>query len=98
MTTYNDNPLDNLGATVEAGVTVAFNLSGQIAKGQVESVRCRDRLIIWGPGVVYDWTIRVKLLHDAAGKPAGHVSKVTDPRNVLVLRSGTDVSGTDVLP
>lgn len=79
--------IDNRGTVLEVGLPVAYNLGGQIAKGLIQSVQ---------PGKQYwqkpnQWsedglaTIKVELLHDAAGYKAGHVSKVQNQKNLLVL-------------
>lgn len=72
--------LDNRGAVIEMGQRVAYNLSGQVALGQVRSVGVSHRYSRVGP------LIKVELLHDAAGQHAGHISKVTNEKNLLVLR------------
>lgn len=70
---------DNRGTAIKVGQEVVCNVSGQVAKGTIEKVV--DGYRYNGPSV----TIHVKLAHSAAGKPAGHISKIAHPRNVLVL-------------
>ncbi len=79
------DPRDNRGKLVEPGAKVAFNLSGQLAAGEIVSVRATPNVHAWGAS--HKWTIRVRLTHQASGFWPGHVSKVTDPRNVLVLEA-----------
>lgn len=78
---------DNRGTELRIGQRVAYNLSGELACGEITD------LIEGTPGR-YDghyekWPmIKVKLAHRAAGFPAGHISKVRNPKNVLVLGTG----------
>lgn len=81
---------DNRGTGLEVGQEVAYNLSGEIAKGRIKSIK---------PGKQYwqkpdKWkpfglpTVEVELLHNAAGHPAGKISKVNNSKNLLVLLDG----------
>lgn len=73
-------PRDNRGTEVKLKQTVALNVSGQVGLGEVVAITSTRR---YGrPG----WLIRVRLKHSIAGQSAGHISKVTDPLNLLVLR------------
>lgn len=75
-------PTDNRSTPVQEGQRVAFNLSGQVALGEVLAVV---------PGTRYGrpvHTIHVELLHEAAGMFTGHISKIRDPLNLLVLKPG----------
>ena len=78
---------DNRGTLLEVGLPVAYNLSGQIAKGLIQSVQPGKQY--WQKPNKWDKqglaTVKVELLHDAAGYKAGHVSKVQNQRNLLVL-------------
>lgn len=70
---------DNLGNKIEIGKIVAFNLSGEIAKGEVHLISQGKR---YGkPHTRYS----VKLLHDAVGKRRGDLSTINNSRNMLVL-------------
>jgi hypothetical protein len=77
---------DNRNVPITPGCTVAYNLSGELAAGRVESVTPSKRY-----GKTEDYrgepyvTIKVRLSHRAAGFHPGHLSKVTNPHNVLVL-------------
>lgn len=79
----NMTPLtDTRGTTLEPDQEVVCNVSGQLARGVIVDIRTSYR---------YSrpcWTIHVKLHHSAAGQSAGHVTKATDPRNVLALKDG----------
>lgn len=74
---------DQRGTDIEVGQTVAYNLSGTVAKGDVDGIGVilhpGDR---WNPVTV---AIRVRLAHPAGGHPAGHISTVRAAVNVLVL-------------
>lgn len=61
---------DVRGCIVEPGVEVAYNLSGDVAFGEVVHVTGK--------------MIHIRLLHRAAGHNPGHISKVK--RNFAVLR------------
>lgn len=74
---------DNRGTELRVGQEVAYNISGQVAKGKIIS------LIGGGASIAVKMKIKVKLLHTAAGMPMGHVSTVTNERNVLVLQVAT---------
>jgi hypothetical protein len=69
---------DNRDVELEVGQRVAFNLSGQIAKGEIVKIA--------PPRFNQKRSIHVSLIHRAAGHNAGHISKVTNEKNVLVLR------------
>ena len=79
---------DNRGTELAVGQLVAYNLSGQIAKGRILSCG-RERRERAGGGWTYNKdTIKVELLHRAAGMWPGHVSTVRSSVNVLVLLDG----------
>jgi len=63
---------DARGQVLRPGVYVAYNLSGDIAKGQ----------IVHEPS---GGTYKVRLLHDAAGHKTGHISTVRRYRSMLVI-------------
>lgn len=75
--------VDNRGERLTVGDDVAFNLSGQIAKGRIVKMPERFGFTQWG--YYRGSPIHVRLLHDAVGMRAGHVSKITNPRNLLVI-------------
>jgi hypothetical protein len=79
MTEYRDNR----GALLEPGVTVAYNLSGEVAVGRLLDVRLTGKTGFRGAPLA---VFRVELAHAAAGQAAGHVSKVKDHHNLLVIR------------
>jgi len=62
---------DARGNPIEEGCRVAYNISGDIALGEVLSVGPRG--------------FKVRLGHFCAGKPAGHISKVRRATSILVL-------------
>jgi hypothetical protein len=70
---------DNRGTVPQLGNRVAFNISGQVAKGIVKDIRPSARYGRVGK------TYHVELEHAAAGMPRGHVSKVRDATSLLVL-------------
>lgn len=76
---------DQRGTDLEVGQTVAYNLSGTVAKGEVDGIGAVEH----PRGVIgYDRVtvaIRVRLAHPAGGHPAGHISSVRNAHNVLVL-------------
>jgi hypothetical protein len=65
---------DTRDASLEPGVYVAYNLSGDVAKGQIVSAGRGG----YGP-------YKVRLLHDAAGFRTGHISNVKRHRSMLVI-------------
>ena len=66
------NPLrDSRGTEIEVGQRVAYNLSGQVAEGDIVSTK--------------GWTIGIKLIDCCAGMDPGHISKVKNPTSILVL-------------
>ena len=73
---------DNRGTPITSGQTVAYNLSGEVALGDIIAVGESYRS--WG----IEPLIKVRLAHSAGGHPAGHVSKVRNAKNVLVLKPG----------
>lgn len=78
---------DNRNTELEVGQTVAYNLSGQIAKGRIIGLKLGGNYYQkpnhWNPDG--HPTVEIELLHDAAGKQAGWVSKVQNEKNVLVI-------------
>lgn len=74
---------DTRNEQIELGSEVAYNLSGQVAKGVVIKLPKQVGMSRWGH--YNGGPIHVELLHDAAGMKAGHVSKVRNPLNMLVI-------------
>jgi hypothetical protein len=78
---------DNRGTEITPGVTVVYNICGQVAKGVVLKVHPR--------ATGYTATkVEVVLCHNAAGYRKGHVSKLKNPLNLLVVNEagpGRDV-------
>lgn len=72
--------IDNRDTEIHEGDTVAFNISGQVAVGEIVALTKASR---YGRPIT---KIEVRLDHKAAGHPAGHISTVTNPRNVIVLK------------
>lgn len=73
---------DNRGTELQVGQYVAYNISGQVAKGRIVSLRESYQR----------QDIRIKLLHRAAGMYPDHISKVTNDRAVLVLQDCWDAA------
>jgi hypothetical protein len=78
---------DNRGTVLEVGQEVAYNMSGEVAKGRIKSIKLGskhwqkpDR---WHPDGIP--VIEVELVHPTAGKQPGWVSKVQNNRNLLVI-------------
>jgi hypothetical protein len=65
--------LDKRGSLIEIGSKVAFNLSGDVAIGEI--VKCDTR------------PFHIMLSHRAAGMPAGHISRVRNVGSLIVLRA-----------
>ena len=72
--------LDHRGNLIEPGLTVAYNLSGQIAMGVVESAKPAEKD---GWRYIRRASIKVKATHPAV--MAGKISNVRDPKNVMVI-------------
>jgi hypothetical protein len=70
---------DNRGRAIVPGVQVAYNLSGQLALGEVVDTGLANSRYRRA-------NIKVRLLHRAAGHATGHRSNVTNWTNVLVVR------------
>lgn len=68
---------DVRGSVIDVGVKVAYNISGDVALGEVERLDSSGRIF-------------VRLAHRAAGQPPGHISRVRHATSVLVLKE-TDV-------
>jgi hypothetical protein len=75
-------PTDMRGTQIKPGRPVAYNLSGTVAKGEVEEVQAFRLPNAWGSITA---SIKVRLEHDANGYRKGHLSTVRHPNNVLVL-------------
>lgn len=72
MTLVKFHPIDVRGNLIQDGCLVAYNLSGDVALGDVVYSKPS------GP-------IRVRLRHPAAGHRAGHISRVKRWSSMLVL-------------
>lgn len=79
------NPTDMRGFVITPGAPVAYNLSGTVAKGVVESAEAYEVPGPWS-GSYLKAAIKVRLEHEANGFQRGHVSTIRHPHNVLVLR------------
>lgn len=64
---------DVRGTPIRVGCTVAYNISGDVALGEV---------------VKATPPFHIMLKHPAAGQPAGHISKVRRTGSLLVLLAG----------
>lgn len=69
---------DQRGTPLTPGAEVAYNMSGTVAKGRI--IKAEP-----GKGSYGKANIHISLEHPACGKPAGHISKVSRPENVLVM-------------
>lgn len=76
-------PTDTRNTPIRPGLNVAYNISGEVAAGRVLSIAAKPNPRQWGRPWLY--TFKVELQHSAAGKGRGHVSKVTNAHNLLVL-------------
>lgn len=77
---------DNRFTKLELGQTVVYNISGEVAKGRiVKLAEPVDTETKFGRRRLAKPVIHVELFHHAAGKTPGHISKVTNETNVLVL-------------
>lgn len=79
--------LDARGTQIIEGARVAYNLSGDVAVGVVVRMPGKQgQHPRWGHYV--GGPITIELTHNAAGMSKGHLSKVKNPRSVLVLKDG----------
>lgn len=72
--------VDNRGTTIEVGSRVAYNLSGEIGIGVVESVKAAIK-----DGWKYVSRASIKVVVEHPVRLVGHVSVVKDPKNVMVI-------------
>ena len=72
---------DNRGTTLEIGQTVCFNLSGEIAIGVIKSLKKTPVVRIPDYLSYMKYLIKVEQVYPNRG----NVSKVTSPRNVMVV-------------
>lgn len=75
--------IDNRGTELRVGQEVAYNLSGEVAKGEIVDLKVTKTGSKWNPERA---DIRVRLLHSACGQCKDHISKVRNERNVLVIK------------
>jgi hypothetical protein len=80
-----DIVVDYRGNEVKPGIKVAYNLSGAVVFGIVQSVINRRRRVTWGNGWDYKAEIRV-LLDGDVDENASHISVVTNQANVAVVK------------
>lgn len=69
---------DNRGTELKIGQEVVCNVSGEVAKGRL--VEIKKSSSAYKPIIFH-----VELAHSAAGNKKGHISKITNSRNLLVL-------------
>lgn len=74
--------IDNRGTTIQPGCKVAYNLSGEIAIGIVESATAAEKKPN-GWGYIRRASIKVKILFPEVS--AGEISNVRSPKNVMVI-------------
>lgn len=79
---------DNRGTELKVGQEVAYNLSGEIAKGEIVDIKVTKTGSTWNPERA---DIRVRLLHNACGQHKDHISRVRSEHNVLVIKESRDV-------
>lgn len=77
-----EEAIDNRGTPIKTGDKVAYNLSGQIACGKVISVSPAIRN---DRGYGYKQRAMIKVQMEFPKYPAGAISKVRDPKNVMVI-------------
>lgn len=77
--------IDNRGTELKVGQEVAYNFSGEIAKGIIVDLKVKKTGSSWGNPNRAD--IRVELIHSLGRYRKGHISKVSNERNVLVLQT-----------
>lgn len=77
--------IDNRGNTIEPGLRVAYNLSGQIAMGVVESATPAEKT---DSGWRYIRRASIKVKAEYPEAIAGKISNVRDPKNVMVIFIG----------
>ena len=81
--------VDNRGTPITVGAKVAYNLSGQIAVGEVVTAKPT----VWtglheGKNCKIEVKLACKMNTDGLVKKPGKISKVSSPQNVLVLFEG----------
>ena len=72
--------VDNRGTTITVGCRVAYNLSGEIGLGTVESATPAIK-----DGWKYIRRATIKIGVEYPQKLAGHISVVKNPKNVMVI-------------
>lgn len=77
-------PTDYRGEELRPGRRVAFNLSGTVALGEIVSARM-TKSIRRSWGWEYEYDIRVRVLHDHPNQKAGHISRLKNNLNLVVL-------------
>lgn len=73
---------DSIGQQVEPGDMVAYNMSGELALGYIESIKPRRR----NEYFIAD-NIKVRWVAGVGRFPKGHISKVTRGASVLKITS-----------
>lgn len=77
---------DNHGHSIAVGDHVAYNLSGTVALGWIEAYPRRRSFNQWGHYTGDPFIVQLE--EDAAGFKAGHMSKVRNPHNLVVIPRG----------
>lgn len=77
---YTEEPRDNRGTLITVDCRVAYNYSGQIAIGKVQSVR--PAVIT---GLCAGKRASIKVIMEHPKRTTKQVSEVKDPKNVMVI-------------
>lgn len=82
---------DYNGRLIVPGITVAFNLSGTVAIGEVMSAKITSSTpVMYRPYIIHNYSIRVRNLFSHPYKKAGHISKITNPLNLVAIDVTSD--------
>ena len=81
---------DAFGHTIQEGDCVIYNLSGELALGQIISAEYKQRKTNYG--TIYDYTIKVKVLKHSGTYNAPHsgISTVRNPNGIVVVKGILD--------
>jgi hypothetical protein len=77
---------DNYGKVVGIGTLVAYNYSGQVAKGVVKRIlRKKRESFSYSSTTTYKYTIEINHIDSMGRVDEKHVSKVTNRYNLIAL-------------
>lgn len=83
---------DALGNDIQVDDYVIYNLSGELAYGQIISAEYREEKVTWGTGILNVYKIRIRCLKHSGtyNAPRNGISTVKNPFSIIVVKGLLD--------